>query len=84
MKFWNRHLKEVNEGYFEHMRNAMSFSMKMLIGAAACAIHALLPFLFERTGSDQIRRLHERMIVQRLRPARQEDATNSGVRINSV
>ncbi len=67
MKFLNRHLNEVDENYFEHMGNALRFSARMLYGAAACAIHGVFPFLCERTGSGQIRRLHDLMVVSRLR-----------------
>jgi hypothetical protein len=37
----------------------------MVFAGLACLVHALLPFLFVRTGSDCIRRLHERMQVRR-------------------
>lgn len=65
MKIWTQHLDEVNESYFEHMRMALSFTGHMLMGAAACAIHAFFPFLFETTGSQKIKCLYERMLVSR-------------------
>lgn len=77
-----QHLDEVNETYFEHMGNAMSFAGHMLIGAFACAIHAVAPALFESAGSDRIRFLHERMVVMRKKtehpasPANLDDASN--------
>ncbi len=66
-----RHLDDADETYFQHMRFAMSFAGHMLIGAVACAIHGLVPFLFETTGSRRIRHLHERMVVARkeIKPA---------------
>lgn len=63
-----RHLDEVNESYFEHMANAMSFAGHMLIGAIACATHAIAPNLFESTGSNRIKFLHDRMVVMRKNP----------------
>ena len=66
MKYFARHLEEANETYFQHFCHAMSFAGHMLFGATACAIHALLPFLFVRTGSSQIAQLYDRMIKQRL------------------
>ena len=68
MKRWSQHLDEVNETYFEHMRNAMSFAGHMLTGAIACAVHAIAPGLFESTGSDRIKFLHERMVIMRKNP----------------
>lgn len=65
MNRWSQHLDEVNETYFEHMGNAMSFARHMLAGAIACAIHALAPNLFESSGSSRIAYLHERMLVTR-------------------
>ncbi len=67
MNFFNKHLREVNEGYLEHMGNALRFSARMLIGSAACALHGIFPFLFERTGSDQIKLLHEQMVTHRMK-----------------
>jgi hypothetical protein len=37
----------------------------MIIGGIACLLHGIFPFLFVRTGSDQIRLLHERMVTHR-------------------
>ena len=37
----------------------------MFAGALACLVHALLPFFCVTTGSDCIRRLHDRMVVNR-------------------
>jgi hypothetical protein len=54
------HPSDVGETYSEHFGVAMSFS-----GAMACAVHAVLPFLFTSTGSQTIRRLHDRMVANR-------------------
>jgi hypothetical protein len=59
------HPKTVGETYFQHLRQASSFSFHMITGGVACFLHGLLPFMFERTGSDQIRTLHDRMVVNR-------------------
>ena len=68
MKFLTQHLDDVDETYFQHMRFALSFAGHMLIGAIACAIHAVAPFLFVSTGSQRIKFLHERMVVTRREP----------------
>ena len=45
------HPASVDESYGEHLVVASSFSFKLFAAACACAVHALLPFMFEKTGS---------------------------------
>ena len=59
------HPRDVGETYGEHFGVAMGFSAAMIAGGLACAVHAVLPFLFTRTGSQTIRRLHDRMVANR-------------------
>ncbi len=61
------HLDDVGETYFQHLRHALGFSLALFTAAAACGVHALFPFLCVKTGSDRIRRLHDRMVVNRRR-----------------
>ena len=72
MKYFSRHLDSVGESYWQHLGHALGFAVRMFFGSLACLAHALFPFLFERTGSDVIRGLHDRMVVNRdkLTPAR--------------
>ena len=65
MKIFTQHLDDADETYFQHMRFALSFAGHMLIGAIACTIHAVAPFLFVSTGSQRIKFLHDRMVVAR-------------------
>lgn len=62
------HPESVGETYFEHMGVATSFGVRMILGGIACCFHGLIPAVFERTGSNQIRVLHDRMIANRARP----------------
>lgn len=62
---FSRHLEDVEETYFEHLRHALSFALVMLWGAVCCLIHALLPFLCEKSGSRIVSRLHDRMVLNR-------------------
>jgi len=59
------HLTSVGESYFEHMASAFSFAARLLAAAFACFVHGLLPFLFTKTGSSAVKRLHEEMIAGR-------------------
>ncbi len=65
----SEHPATVGESYFEHMRQSSGFGVAMLAGGLACLVHALLPFLFLRTGSTIITKLHQRMVVNRSRVA---------------
>lgn len=58
---FTRHPRSVGESYGEHFAVAASFGASMVAAGLACLIHALLPFLFERTGSRCVQRLHTRM-----------------------
>ena len=52
-----RHLREVDERYFEHMAFAMRFGVLGLISGAAAVVHALFPFLFVTTSSRAYQRM---------------------------
>jgi hypothetical protein len=75
-EMFTRHPASVGETYGEHMLVASSFGLKLLLAALACFVHALLPFLFERTGSTAVQFLHGRMVVNRMRHA---DRVRDGV-----
>jgi Family of unknown function (DUF6356) len=53
-----RHLAEVDESYAEHCGKAAGFGFRMIGGGLACLVHAILPFLFERAGSETVKRLN--------------------------
>lgn len=55
------HPASVDESYGEHARFAAGFSGWLFLAAMAAAIHAILPFAFEKTASQIIRRLHARI-----------------------
>jgi len=66
-KLFLDHPKSVDEGYFEHMGVALSFGGHMLLASLACFIHAFVPGLCVKTGSNAIRGLHTRMVTGRHR-----------------
>ncbi|MBB6123698.1 DUF6356 family protein [Sphingobium subterraneum] len=63
------HPRAVRESYGEHFVAACGFGAAMIVGGIACVLHAVVPALFVRTGSDVVRRLHERMVVKRVKSA---------------
>ncbi|ENT04598.1 DUF6356 family protein [Brucella sp. 63/311] len=59
-RLFTAHPQSVDETYFEHMAFAGKFSLKLFGAAFAALIHAILPFLFEKTASTIVRQLYER------------------------
>ena len=64
-RLFTEHPASVGETYLQHFGVACSFSFRMILGGLACFIHALLPFLFVRTGSECVSKLYQRMVTQR-------------------
>jgi hypothetical protein len=69
IKLFTEHPASVGETYGQHLLQALSFALRMMLGGIACLVHAFLPFLFVKTGSRSISDLHERMVVNRSRVA---------------
>ena len=73
-RLFKKHPASVGETYSQHFRSAADFGVRMMLAGAACTVHALLPFLFEHTGSRCVDELRTRMIV--LRSGRQLTKAN--------
>jgi Family of unknown function (DUF6356) len=61
------HPASVGESYGEHFVVAGSFGWALFKASLACFVHAVFPFLFEKTGSKAITELHARMVTKRSR-----------------
>ena len=69
------HPRSVGESYAEHFRAAARYGLAMVSGGLACLLHALVPALFERTGSRTVKRLYAEMAARQpsqLRPAHED------------
>lgn len=60
-RLFTEHPQTVDETYFQHMRFAAGFAVKLLGAGCAAIVHAILPFLFEKTASRMINDMHYRM-----------------------
>jgi hypothetical protein len=49
---FTKHPHKMNESYFQHLYCAAIFGFSMILGGIFCLIHAVFPFLFEKTGSN--------------------------------
>lgn len=56
-----RHPRSVEETYLQHMVFAIRFATRLFLAALAALIHAVFPFLFEKTASAMIARMYARI-----------------------
>ena len=60
----NAHLKDNNQSYFGHLKDALFYSYCCAKATLAFLIHAFLPFTFEHTGSSVVAHLHEHIVAK--------------------
>ena len=58
------HPEALNETYFQHLRHAMGYARRLLAASFCAFIHALLPFLFEKTASNTIKTMYGEMTAR--------------------
>ena len=67
VRLFHEHPAAVGESYAQHCIHATKFGWTMLRGSLACFVHAVFPWVCTNFGSQTIVRLHDRMVVNRLR-----------------
>lgn len=55
----SRHLRENNQGYFEHACDAWGYAGKSALASVSFFIHGIFPFTFEHTGSSHVNNIHQ-------------------------
>ena len=60
-----KHLKDVDETYFEHMYHALTYAFTFAVLTITTLIHSVIPFLFVETGSKKVSELNK-LIQSRL------------------
>lgn len=78
-RFFLGHPRTVGESYGQHFLMALQFALAMLAGACVLLVHAMIPGLFVRSGSQIIEKLYDRMILNRSR-VRQDTSSKSSLR----
>jgi len=63
-RWFAEHPRLVGESYVEHFHAAARFGLMMVSGGLACLLHALVPALFERTGSRTVKKLYAEMTAR--------------------
>jgi len=74
-RWFAAHPRSVGETYAEHFGIAVRFGLALLSAGIACLLHALVPALFERTGSRTVKRLYAEMTARQpglFRPAHED------------
>ena len=74
-RWFAEHPRSVGESYAEHFRTAARFGLALISGGVACLAHALVPALFERTGSRTVKQLYSEMTARQpglKRPAHED------------
>lgn len=62
--FLTKHLREINESYFVHLRHALYFSAVSFLSSLALLIHSFFPFIFVTTGSNNLKKLYNIMSLR--------------------
>jgi hypothetical protein len=60
-KLFTDHPESINETYVEHLQFAGMFGFRMILAGLASLVHAVFPFLFEKTASQMISKMYQRM-----------------------
>jgi hypothetical protein len=55
------HPRSVDESYFEHLLFAGGFELRLLGAGLAALVHAMIPCLFEKTASQMITQMHDKI-----------------------
>ena len=57
--FLTEHLRAIDKSYFEHLKDALSYGFRLLIGGIGAILHAIFPFILTTIASDTINDLHK-------------------------
>ena len=72
---FTKHPNSIGETYREHFLAAACIGCRLIKAAFFCFVHAAFPFLFEKSGSREIRSLHEMISAHRTAPAAEAEET---------
>lgn len=61
---FTRHPDALGESYLQHLGHALCYSGRMFAAGGAALVHAILPFLFEKTASNMIKAMYAEMTAR--------------------
>lgn len=59
---FTKHPHSIGETYLQHFKFASCFGLNMLMGGFACLLHAIFPFIFQKTGSNLLLKMTHHFI----------------------
>jgi hypothetical protein len=78
-RLFTEHPATVDETYGQQMGVALGFSRRLFLAGLACLVHAVLPWLFVKTGSRAIAELHDSIVANRRGQSRPRDVPAPGL-----
>lgn len=61
---FNKHLRDIDEGYFEHLLFSITISVWLIIAAVTLFIHGLLPFAFVEKATRHVKKINQVMQIR--------------------
>tara|TARA_E500000331_G_scaffold18398_1_gene16258 strand:+ start:317 stop:526 length:210 start_codon:yes stop_codon:yes gene_type:complete len=62
---FTKHPHSVGETYFEHMKKAIKYGLRIQLISLMIFVHATFPFLFEHDASDEIEKINKELQYRR-------------------
>ena len=57
--FLTEHLRTIEKSYFQHLKGALYFGFRLIIGGIGAVIHAIFPFILTTIASGTVNDLHK-------------------------
>lgn len=61
---FNKHLKEYEEGYFEHLLFSVTISVWLTVAAFTLLLHSIFPFFFIEKSSRHVKKINQIMQIR--------------------
>lgn len=58
---FTKHPHSVGETYFEHMKKAIKYGLRIQLISLMIFVHATFPFLFEKDAGDEIEKINKEL-----------------------
>lgn len=57
-----QHLKDVNQSYLEHAKDALTYACKLSVCVGKLVVHAVYPDIFTNDTSEECRGIYQRVV----------------------